>query len=362
MTLRVRLLPAFFAAGLIAVSVSGCNIFDFAVDAEKTPLEQAEDAIRNGDYESAINALADSTGALKDSTDSMILYTYAKALLLNSGLSIAEIINLVEASDGASDAGGNALLEAIDGKSFEEQTAWYVANVKIADVLNLIRSGSATGLIDSSDISLDYSISNIMGGMLSLRDTNRDKIIDSNDFQINLADVSKLIGGDEGQGFSFDGVTTTDSLGNEVELSGLTAFLGSFTAGKRAKIAASGYTPDDINKFLQTFFGFLENGEDAILSLAEGKTSLSPEEIRKYIRQAAVYVNYYWYDDGLDNDGDGQADEEIIDGLDNDGDGWVDEDSGYMTGYDPTDNYYDGDKPNSNYWPLFNKWHNVTVE
>ncbi len=42
----------------------------------------------------------------------------------------------------------------------------------------------------------------------------------------------------------------------------------------------------------------------------------------------AHQINYYRYKDGIDNDGDGLIDEEIINGIDDDGDGMVDEDSG----------------------------------
>jgi hypothetical protein len=117
------------------------------------------------------------------------------------------------------------------------------------------------------------------------------------------------------------------SNGLPLQLNGLQAFLGNWETGKRAKIAD--YTPDDLNILLAFVLNFLDRGAESIYYLlaSEGITSYSVDDIQILINQVALYINRYWYNDGIDNDGNGGADEEIIDGLDNDGDGLIDEDS-----------------------------------
>ena len=329
-------------------------MFGFTSSSDKSPLENAEDSIRDGDYTQAKKDLTDANGVLRDSTDSMVLYTYSKAVLLESGLTIARIVDLVQ-SNKSTDANNNlALLAEIDNQPKPTQTAWYLANQEIATKLAHIWKGNAFGQMTKDDIALDYSVSNILGGVLSLRDTNRDKVIDDKDFQINLAEVSKIIGGNSTKGFDFSGITGTDaSTGQTVTFQGLTAFLGA-PAGKRAKPAGvSGYTPDDVNPLIATFLGFLEGGDESIDFFVKNltdNTTYDPEEIKKFIPEIARIINFYWYDDGIDNDKDGRVDEEAIDGIDNDKDGLTDEDSHFMSSYDASNSR------NTLYIPMWQKW------
>jgi len=344
----------FFSAAVFCLAVfAGCNIFGFATDEEKTPLEKAEDAIRSGDYDRAIKELTDENGALKDSTDSMILYTYSKAVLLKSGLTTQEMIDLIQSDESRSGTGNLAFLEQIDKQSNATKTAWYQANVEMSQILNRIRSGEVTGQMSKEDIALDYSIANIMSGVMSLRDTNRDNIIDDRDFQFRLTDIARFIH-ENNVVFGFNGITARDSHGNVVTYPGLTAFLGTPVSGKRAKHAGiSGYTPDDINPIIATFLEYLGQGEESIRYCIEtltGDTSYDLEAIMAYIPQVAKIINFYWYDDNMDDDGDGRIDEEIIDGIDNDSDGLVDEDSDFIAAYDFTNTV------NTYYVPLWEEW------
>ncbi|MHB9028127.1 MAG: hypothetical protein ACYC9O_05120 [Candidatus Latescibacterota bacterium] len=356
MSSRVKFLPVFLAVLFLAAVMAGCNIFGFTSDKEQTPLEKAEDAIRSGDYAPAKKELTDENGALKDSTDSMALYTYSKAVLLESGLNVMELVDLVQEKDGTNPSSNNlALLDKIDGKDYVTQTKWYRANTEIALKLARIWNSRTTGDLTKDDIALDYTVSNVMSGVLSLRDTNRDTMIDGKDFQINISDVGKLLGGGV-EGYGFTGITARDEKGNTVQFEGLTAFLGgSAPSLKTAKAAAgvAGYTPDMINPFIATFFQFLAGGEESIGYLIENlaeSTSYDPQEIREYIDKAAKIINFYWYDDGVDNDGDGRTDEEVIDGKDNDSDGLTDEDSKYMAAYDTSNTR------NTQYIPVWQQW------
>lgn len=354
MARRLRLLSVFLAVGMTAALIAGCNMFGFTSSSDESPVEKAEKAIRDGNYAQAKKDLTDKNGVLRDSTDSMVLYTYSKAVLLESGLTIARVVDLVQ-SNKATDSNNNlALLSEIDSQPYATQTAWYLANREIAAKLSNIWMLKTTGEMKKDDIALDYSVANILGGVLSLRDTNRDNVINDKDFKINLSEISKVVGGNTTEGFNFNGIEGKDAdTGQTVIFQGLTAFLGT-PVGKRAKPAGiSGYTPDDINPLIATFLGYLAGGDESIeffvQNLAEN-TSYDPEEIKKFIPLVARIINFYWYDDNTDNDGDGRVDEEAIDGVDNDGDGLVDEDSHYMANFDASNIRY------TQYISVWQKW------
>ncbi len=339
MTVRKGHLAVFPMLLIAVLFMAGCNIFGFTSDKEESNIQKAEQAIRDGNYADAKKELTDANGALIDSTDSMVIYTYSKAVLLESGLNIGKIVDLIQADKAASSTGSIALLDEIDKLDFTQQTLWYRANLDISRRLARIWNNQTTGELGHDDIALDYSVSNVMGGVLSIRDTNRDGVIDSHDFQINFNEVSKVIGGKTIDGFDFNGITSTSETGQTITFQGLTAFLGApLGSAKTTGIAGvSGYSPDGINPFIATILQFLGGGQESIeyliKNLAES-TSYDPQKIREYMPMVARIINFYWYDDGIDNDGDGRVDEEAIDGIDNDKDGLVDEDSHYMKDYD----------------------------
>ncbi|MFA6472996.1 MAG: hypothetical protein WCU00_13255, partial [Candidatus Latescibacterota bacterium] len=269
------------------------------------------------------------------------------ARILQSGLKITEIVDLVQSNKGQSSTGSLSLLTKLDQMEIDEpgkQTAWYKANMDINQKLTSIWNDTARGDLQKTDIALDYTVSSILSGVLSLRDTNGDGFINSNDFQINL-DAIKTGTLD---GFAFSGVTSKSGA----SFPGLTAFLGK--TGKLATGPAEGipgYTPDDINRLINIFLTLLETGEDSLVELGKSNTTLSPDEIKTYIHQIASIINFYWYNDGINNDGDkkpdgtDKIDEETIDGEDEDGDGLIDEDTGNPSV-----------PKNTNYVNMFNKW------
>ena len=112
---------------------------------------------------------------------------------------------------------------------------------------------------------------------------------------------------------------------------------------------------EDINKLLNFILTKLGEGKESILFLiatfAGEDTDINFDDIAEYIDDIGSYVNYYWYDDGIDNDGNNGPDEETINGLDDDGDGLIDED----TDRHPSDQ---STIENSEYYDLFQKWYN----
>ncbi|MFC1485505.1 hypothetical protein ACFL55_00580 [Candidatus Latescibacterota bacterium] len=344
MSMRTRLALLLVCGFILGMFTTGCNIFDFASDAEKTNTERAEDYIREGNYQDARDVLAD---AVSDSTDSHALYLDAKAALYEAGVDIVEIVNLIEGQNAS--AGDNlGLLEVIDGLSDDEQTAWYQANLTVAANLGRIFHEQTTGPFKPSDVALGYTVSNVMSGILGLRDTNRDGVIDDNDFNLDLEFFQSA----EDEGFSITGGSYEDDLGNIQSFSGLEIFLGGYTAKASGTGVMEGYEPDDINDLIVFVMGVLENSRDALIVLLEKNiSSFEPSDIEKYVDQIASLINFYWYDDGIDTDEDGQIDEETINGVDDDGDGLIDEDTGYHPA-DPTNTR------NTQYYQIWLKWRN----
>ena len=344
MSERVKLLHYFTVIIILAIFIAGCNIFDFASDAQKSPTEKAEEAIRDGDYAEAKKVLAE---AVKDSTDSYALYLDAKATLHAAGVDIFEIVELIEGEEAANEQ-NLGILEKIDSLSDEEKTEWYRANMAVSANLSKIFNEETDDTFKPGDIALGYTVSNLMSGVLGIRDTNRDGIIDDNDFELNVDFIENA------SGYGFDGGEFEDDLGNVQQFSGLEIFLGDF-AGKNAvtgKIAQkSGYEPDDINGLIAFVLSILDQGTASLKLILQKNTSFESQDIDKYIEEIASVINFYWYDDGIDNDGDGKKDEETIDGKDNDGDGLVDEDSDYHPS-DPTS------EENTQYIPIWQKWNN----
>ena len=344
MKIRLKTLHSLLIVSAISVFLAGCNIFGFTSDAEKAPNDKAEDLIREGKYQEARRILAD---AVKDSTDAMALYLNTKATMLESGVDLIKIAEFVENSENVNEGDNLQILAMIDDLSNAEKTAWYNANIDAVANLSKIFKGQIKSDFDPEDIALDYSVSSFMTGLLGIRDTNRDNVIDDNDFVINL----DFINVDGNEGYGFDGGTFTNESGQEVEFSGLEVFLGSFALKSAKTSGAEGYKPDDINELISFAMSLFDNGSDGLkVLLGKNMNTLDPGKIDEYLTEIAKIINFYWYDDNIDNDGDGSVDEETIDGLDNDGDGLVDEDSNFYPGADTTP------EPNTQYIPLWQKW------
>jgi hypothetical protein len=352
----------------ITVIIAGCNIFGFSSDEKLTTTEKAEEYISEGKYTLAQKELA---AAVRDSLDAMALYLNAKATVLAAGCDVAQIAELIEGQTNLQNGSQLAILETIDELSDAEVTAWYKANTVASANLARIWNGTTFGVLKKEDIALDFSVSNMLTGVIGIRDTNRDGEVNENDFDLNIGFLDNA-GAQNKDGFNIDGATIVNNLGQTVTLEGLTVFLGQWQ-GKVAslgKTAENGYTPDDINHLLAFILGILDSGEQSILYLVLGfqdQTTFDVSEIQQHFNEIASVINFYWYNDGEDNDRDGWVDEELIDGEDNDDDGLVDEDSDYTTyqmvsapGYNP---YYDVSAKENNvtgesrdFIAIFNEW------
>ena len=320
-----------------------CNIFDFSDSKKDTSFEKAEDCIRLGYYEEAKLVLAD---ALKDSVNSEALYLAAKATILMGGFDIAQIVSQIEV--------GNpipglklAILELIDELGDGNKTKWFASNREVVTLLRRIYDEKTTGTFTRDDIVIDYTLSNLMTGILKIRDPNHDFTIDYRDFQLDLKYFTKTTGFTK-SGYQITGAKIKDMSGSivvndqglPVILGGLTAFAGGW--GSQIAGYPDQYKPDGINNWLEHVFSSLTSTDSILSEMLNKKdeSTFDVREIKLYNNQIASGLNNYWYDDGIDNDGDGTVDEEVLNGLDDDMDGLVDEDTRYHPS-DPTNSRND---------------------
>jgi len=347
LTTFLRSVPA-----VMITALCSCNIFNISGDDEKTPVEKAEEHIKHGRYELAKQELA---RAVKDSVSSEAIYFTAKATLLDGGFDIADIVSYIRVQDPVPGL-KLALLEFIDQVHDIEKTKWFASNIQVVALLGRIWRKQTVGTFSKDDIAIDYTIANMMTGILKIRDPNGDFNIDFRDFQIDLM-FYKRPDGYLKSGLLVDGAKIKDAAGNivvndqelPVILQGLSAFVGDW--GNLVPGVSVDYKPDDINTWLGSTLSRFSYTESLIQELerTDNGTSYDTGDLKKYNRQIAMSLNNYWYDDGIDNDGDGRTDEEDINGVDDDNDGLVDEDSRHH----PSDGT---PEKNTRYHSLWQEW------
>ena len=336
---------------LIILLSTACNIFDFSGNKKKdNPAEKAEEYIRNGNYTKAKQVLS---VAVKDSVNSEMLYLAAKATLLDGGFDIAQIVSRIRIEDPLPGL-KLAILEFIDQFRDTKKTSWFASNIEVVVLLSWIWKEKATGMFFKDDIAIDYTIANMMTGILKIRDPNNDFKIDYRDFQPDLNFFQKTSGYLR-SGFQISGSKIKDMSGDIVVneqglpeiLKGLTAFLGGWD--NLASGVKVDYKPDDINEWINSILVSLDNTNSCFNELKKNNLSFDIKEMKEYNNQIATSLNNFWYDDGIDNDGDGVIDEETINGIDDDNDGIIDEDSHYHKN-DTTD------VRNTNHINMWNTW------
>ena len=335
--MNTRMLSGAMGTFLIlgALVLAGCNIFDWTHgdDDASDYIAEGREFMNDAKYEEAAEQFQKAVDA--NPTDAEARYLHAKAMVLGSGVSITQLAEQMTSS-----AGGDLPLFSPDPElSVQEdnagKTKLYQASYYAALDLKEIYEGRAMGKYSPEDIDVDYAIATGVSGVLGLRDTNQDRVIDESDF---VLDISRL------------------SAGDVLEIKGIEDLVASFFEGggtlpigkllaKAAEDTLVG--ADKINPLLSFVTGMILTSGDLLTEIVERIVSEAEEEgletdkIEEYVADFLAVVDMYWYDDGRDNDGDGRIDEETIDGIDNDGDERIDEDT----------NYYDGTLINGTAYP-----------
>ncbi|MGQ0720125.1 MAG: hypothetical protein ACT4PE_00985 [Candidatus Eiseniibacteriota bacterium] len=278
---------------LIALAVlpllSGCNnLWEWTAGADgyDALLADGKAALRDGDYDLAVQKLGDAVAVEPSRGEAR--YYYAKAAVLQSGIDVVEIVQAIIDAD---ENGGAAEIFAFETPLADRV---YRVNRTVIDALLPIHDGAADAVgLGSSDVGLDLAVAHTLRGILRLRDTNGDGTIDALDLTVSEFSL------EEGGGYSLEGI---DNL-----------------------------PPDDLNAMLDDLNALLTSGGD----LASGTGGvIDPEELDELVDSLGGDLSAFYVNTGApgnpgegDNDGDGATDEECLNDLDDDGDGRVDEDA-----------------------------------
>ncbi|MGH2571587.1 MAG: hypothetical protein ACRDGR_10195 [bacterium] len=282
------------AAFLVVVSLlPSCNIWEWTADDSSFDalLADGRRAIQDADYALAVEKFRAAVD--REPRHAEARYYLAKATVLHGRV---DVLSLVQAlTDTASEEIG---AERIYGFPIETANSLYRVNAVVLDALEPVHEGWADlGNFRGTDVRLDLAVAYILSGILRLRDTNGDGVIDEND----LSPEELGLNGGGGEDFSFDGLDTIP--------------------------------PEDLNDMLDDLGDLFSDGGDLLLEDL-GDHGIDVDELNDLIDQLGGDLRKYYVNTGVpgnpgegDNDGDGVVDEECINSLDDDLDGLVDEDS-----------------------------------
>lgn len=364
---RNRLIPAVTAAVLLAA----CNIFnpDGRGDAgagAAANLSEGEALFRQKDFAGSMAAFAKAIKA--DSANSLAYYGYSKAAMRYYQLNASSVLEEFENSQ---DSNSIPFLKASDEKltrylqatsrvrvalskltQRDTLTRWfaYLKDSTSAAARGDARRAQRVAFIEEyllkaeqgvpgyyprskfplSDRKLsyekvvaDYGFTEMIYAVIRLRDLDGNDSIDSRD------DLLKDLE------FNLDGglsVENLDQIAEELKTPENRENVNKLIQNVSTGLGSAGTIVDLLSPMLQS-------GGDSL-----GNADLSDElsqDMDSVLTSIGSAVTFYQFGDGIDNDGDGCVDEEIVDGKDNDGDGFVDEDA-RVEFDDGVDNDHDG--------------------
>lgn len=325
--LRGGLLAALFVAS-VPVLFPGCNVFKEGVGLEPESADEhileGQILLRKAKYAEAQRHFEKALA--QDSTKSEAYYGAAKCTLL------VQRINMFKLVQSFTNNTGKTIPFLSEPDSIKDQI--YVANRGINHFLGLLAArdlaGKSDGKVSLRRFSGDYAVSTAITAVLSIADFNSDGRINAKDNLltgiIDFSDPTKL---------SPDSIMANiRALENDTAK---IASLNNLLDKSEELLAKSG---DAIDLFLGGALGKADTtkcapADSACLKAKEALGGADREkvddsavtQVKKFIQDAGASVVIYKVFDGVDNDGDGCADEELLDGIDNDGDGRSDEDS-----------------------------------
>ena len=279
------LLPILLLAG-------ACNnLFEWTEDEDSFDALMAagHGAIRAAQYDTAQDKFQAATDMRPLHSEAR--YFLAKAAVLNADIDVFELVQTLtdENVDGAT---------VIFDSDIPLANRLYRTNAIVLSALQPIRDGETRGgaFVDA-DVNLDLGVAYTLRGILRLRDTNGDGVIDGQDLDID--------------GF---GLGTNDD--GDYVLEGLDQL-----------------PPEDLNDLLDDLNDLLGDGGDALAD-ALGDSGVDVDGLNDLIDSLGGDLSAFYVNTGVpgnpgegDNDNDGTTDEECLNGLDDDGDSVVDEDA-----------------------------------
>ncbi|MCP4580840.1 MAG: hypothetical protein GY839_04435 [candidate division Zixibacteria bacterium] len=169
----------FFAILLLTSFIAGCNLFSFTNPTSSSTdyLSDGQQKYWDGDYSGAVDDFA--AAIEEDSQNGIAYWWHAKALVRTTGYTPITLVNMMTEIDTMS-----STLPFMDWSADSANTLYQVMFGVNDDLYLLFYDSVSTDELEQVDIALDYALGLIIQGVLMLRDTNVDSVIDESD--INL--------------------------------------------------------------------------------------------------------------------------------------------------------------------------------
>jgi hypothetical protein len=180
---------AFLGLVLVVIAVGGCNIFGSAAKTESSGDYVAEglDHLWNSEYS---EAEASFTKAIEqDPADQQARWGRAKARLRGTGYTAINLLTEVSTLNMTPGTGQRTELPFMGAQwTTPELNKLYIAFQGVVEDLTWIYEGRTHGgELEPSDVALDYAGAVTLNGILTLKDTNLDHVIDANDIDVLAA-------------------------------------------------------------------------------------------------------------------------------------------------------------------------------
>lgn len=294
---------------LLALLINGCNILSWtAGENSETLLDEGKRLMRDADYAGAVEKFA--AAISEDPYSSDALYLHAKATVHASGFNALNLADILSESNFA--LGDELPFTGVLWPTARADSLFQTM-ITVYEDLALIIQDSTHGSFDSIDVDLDYGLASGFRGVLGFQDTDANGIIENADFPIQI---------------------TYGDAGTEFQIDNLLGYFDYYINPTKKMVVGKVAIPEQIpqeyidqfNDYINNIDSWLEDAIAIIMALLED-SELDLQEIETTLREIAQIADYFKVADGIDNDGDGRIDEEIVDGIDNDLDGWTDEDT-----------------------------------
>ena len=376
---------------MILAMLLSCNIFN--PNGEGDPGQSAEGQISLGQtlfnqqqYEASMNAYAKAIA--EDSTRSMAYYGYSKAAMQLYDINASQLLKEFNSSQsgnlpflGQPDTVKTNYLQAMGRVKWalgqltkrDTLTRWWKLwkNIENIDPKAFPKDHKRASFMDTvyftraeagmvgyyplskfplSDMAMSYTkiapdqgLTELIYSVLNLQDFDDNDTIDDRDQLLTQLSFNL------DEGFKVDSLSNiSDSLSNPQTRDNVNNMIKNVSEG----IGSAGNVVNLLGSMLP--------GGDTDSSTISGDSSSTDDfgeivtgDVDSIVSSMGSTITFYQFGDGMDNDGDGCIDEEILDGKDNDGDGFTDEDARVTKGIqvlgsssftdDGIDNDKDGD-------------------
>lgn len=282
----------------------GCNIFGWMTEEDTGlgHLAKGQQLLRDGEYREAVAELA--LAIEDDPHNSEARYYHSKALVLAADIDVTWLVDQLDQTEGERANEGLPIFSVAGtdtAADIASKNTIYRANLGVREDLTWIYDGRATEKFKPDDIVVDLAVATTLCAILGLRDTDQDGEIDEEDIILEII-----------------------PYGDIYEILRLYKFL----TGGLYKPGDGPPNPGRINVLIDFVLNLIEEARPLVHHIIDRiEPGLDFEEIENLIDDIERTVKMYYYNDGLDNDDDGEVDEETLDGIDNDDDHLIDEDT-----------------------------------